>query len=177
MYAVPDPSLRRPAGRRARRCAGDLAPGEFEDFLAAQPDLGPKQWPRYVRILDALPRTATNKVLKRELRAEGLGDGHRGRARSAARRTPRAERSGLDEVRHPAEDPRDRPFARGDGAWQRCRRERRGVRNWWRVGRCDVAGARGRGGERPEEGPRRQPRREENGGLLPVVPESASTAS
>ena len=44
----------------------------FEEFLAAQPDLGPKQWPRYVRILDALPRTATNKVLKRELVREGL---------------------------------------------------------------------------------------------------------
>ena len=49
-----------------------LDPGSFEEFLAAQPDLGPKQWPRYVRIATALPQTATNKVLKRELVAEGL---------------------------------------------------------------------------------------------------------
>ena len=40
-------------------------------FLADQPDLSPKAWPRYVRIVDALPRTATNKVLKRQLAAEG----------------------------------------------------------------------------------------------------------
>jgi len=37
-------------------------------FLAEQPDLSPKAWPSSVRILDALPRTATNKVLRRELR-------------------------------------------------------------------------------------------------------------
>lgn len=52
----------------------DLAPEELEGFLAAQSDLGTKQWPRFVRIMDDLPRTATNKVLKRELRAEPLGD-------------------------------------------------------------------------------------------------------
>ena len=56
---------------------GDLAPTEFEEFLAAQPDLSPKAWPRYVRIADDLPSTATNKVLKRELAAQGAtaGDG------------------------------------------------------------------------------------------------------
>ena len=31
-----------------------------------------KAWPRYVRIAARLPRTATNKVLKRELVREGL---------------------------------------------------------------------------------------------------------
>jgi fatty-acyl-CoA synthase len=41
---------------------------EFWSFLAGQADLSPKAWPSVVRILDALPRTATNKVLKRELR-------------------------------------------------------------------------------------------------------------
>ena len=35
-------------------------------------DLGPKAWPRFVRIAHALPSTATNKVLKRELRAQAL---------------------------------------------------------------------------------------------------------
>jgi fatty-acyl-CoA synthase len=43
----------------------------FEAFLAEQPDLGPKQWPSFVRIAAALPRTATFKVLKRVLSAEG----------------------------------------------------------------------------------------------------------
>jgi fatty-acyl-CoA synthase len=47
-------------------------PGAFETFLAAQADLGPKQWPRYVRLAETLPQTATNKILKRELVAEGL---------------------------------------------------------------------------------------------------------
>ncbi len=54
-----------------------LTPGEFEKFLAAQPDLSPKAWPRYVRVNRALPKTATNKILKRELIAAGVtaGDG------------------------------------------------------------------------------------------------------
>ena len=49
-----------------------LDPASFEEFLAAQPDLGTKQWPRYVRVAAALPQTATNKVLKRELVEQGL---------------------------------------------------------------------------------------------------------
>jgi fatty-acyl-CoA synthase len=44
-----------------------LAPKEFQKFLAAQPDLSAKAWPRFVRINDALPKTPTNKILKREL--------------------------------------------------------------------------------------------------------------
>nr|WP_090279877.1 long-chain-fatty-acid--CoA ligase FadD17 [Mycolicibacterium komanii]CRL75938.1 acyl-CoA synthetase [Mycolicibacterium komanii] len=44
----------------------------FREFLAAQPDLGPKQWPSYVRISSALPRTETFKVIKRRLSAEGI---------------------------------------------------------------------------------------------------------
>ncbi|MGH3541939.1 MAG: hypothetical protein ACRDTO_06105, partial [Mycobacterium sp.] len=32
----------------------------------------PKQWPSYVRVSATLPRTATFKVLKRELSAEAL---------------------------------------------------------------------------------------------------------
>jgi len=50
---------------------GPVTPGDFESFLAAQPDLSPKARPRFVRIVDTLPRTATNKVLKRSLRADG----------------------------------------------------------------------------------------------------------
>ncbi|MCV7153891.1 acyl-CoA synthetase, partial [Mycobacterium pyrenivorans] len=43
----------------------------FAEFLAAQPDMSPKSWPRYVWLADDLPSTATNKILKRELVALG----------------------------------------------------------------------------------------------------------
>ena len=54
-----------------------VTPKQFEEFLVAQPDLSPKAWPRYLRINAALPQTATNKILKRTLIAEGVtgGDG------------------------------------------------------------------------------------------------------
>ncbi len=48
-----------------------LDPVSFEAFLGAQPDLSPKARPRYVRIAADLPSTATHKVLKRQLIAEG----------------------------------------------------------------------------------------------------------
>ncbi len=40
-------------------------------FLDDQADLGTKWAPRYLRVTQALPATATNKVLKRQLRTEG----------------------------------------------------------------------------------------------------------
>jgi fatty-acyl-CoA synthase len=43
----------------------------FRRFLAGQTDLGPKQWPSFVRISGELPRTETFKVLKRQLSAQG----------------------------------------------------------------------------------------------------------
>jgi fatty-acyl-CoA synthase len=49
-----------------------LTAEEFSEFLAAQPDLSPKAWPRYVWIAEDLPATATNKIVKRELSAQGL---------------------------------------------------------------------------------------------------------
>ncbi|MCV7222974.1 fatty-acid--CoA ligase FadD1 [Mycolicibacterium elephantis] len=56
----------------------DLTPQAFEEFLAAQSDLSPKAWPRYVWIADDLPSTATNKILKRDLIARGTDpDGRR----------------------------------------------------------------------------------------------------
>ncbi|OBC06887.1 acyl-CoA synthetase [Mycobacterium sp. 852013-50091_SCH5140682] len=48
-----------------------LTPEAFGQFLAAQPDLSPKSWPRFVWLADDLPTTATNKILKRELVARG----------------------------------------------------------------------------------------------------------
>ncbi|GAA4756972.1 fatty-acid--CoA ligase FadD1 [Gordonia alkaliphila] len=49
-----------------------LTPDELTEFLAAQPDLSPKAWPTHVRIADDLPTTATNKILKRTLKEQGL---------------------------------------------------------------------------------------------------------
>jgi fatty-acyl-CoA synthase len=49
-----------------------LTPAELEKFLAAQPDLSAKAWPRFVRINDRLPTTPTNKILKRELIQAGV---------------------------------------------------------------------------------------------------------
>ena len=76
MYAVPDESVGDQVMAALVLRTG-LDPAAFEAFHAEQPDLSPKAWPRYVRVLDTLPRTATNKVLKRELAAQGpvAGDG------------------------------------------------------------------------------------------------------
>jgi fatty-acyl-CoA synthase len=52
-----------------------LDPDAFEAFLDAQPDLSPKARPRFVRIAADLPSTATHKVLKRHLIAEGTAVG------------------------------------------------------------------------------------------------------
>ena len=51
-----------------------VAPGLTADqltgFLATQSDLGPKQWPTRVRLVDDLPRTDTFKILKRTLASD-----------------------------------------------------------------------------------------------------------
>ncbi|MEU6131240.1 long-chain-fatty-acid--CoA ligase [Saccharopolyspora sp. NPDC047091] len=67
VYAVPDPVVGDQV-MAALVLAGEL--DDLGDFLAAQPDLGPKQLPRFVRIAAELPRTGTHKVLKRQLAAE-----------------------------------------------------------------------------------------------------------
>jgi fatty-acyl-CoA synthase len=78
VYAVPDDNV----GDRVMAAIvlqddGSLTPEELTAFLAAQEDLPTKGWPRYVRIAPSLPSTATNKVLKRDLIAQGptAGDG------------------------------------------------------------------------------------------------------
>ena len=48
----------------------DFDPDAFARWLGAQPDLGPKWLPRYVRVSSSLPQTATGKVTKVGLRAE-----------------------------------------------------------------------------------------------------------
>lgn len=73
VYAVADPVV----GDRVMAAlvlddpaAFDVA--AFTEFLAGQTDLGPIQWPSYVRVAAELPRTETFKVIKRQLSAEGI---------------------------------------------------------------------------------------------------------
>jgi len=73
VYAVPDDRVGdQVMAALVLHDGSPLEPAEFEKFLALQPDLSPKAWPRYVRINDELPATATNKILKRELIAAGV---------------------------------------------------------------------------------------------------------
>jgi fatty-acyl-CoA synthase len=71
VYAVPDSRT----GDQVM-AALEIEPGSafdadsFAGFLAAQADLGTKWAPRYVRIVSALPVTATNKVDKKPLRSQ-----------------------------------------------------------------------------------------------------------
>jgi fatty-acyl-CoA synthase len=71
VYGVPDPS----SGDRlvaALVLRAPLSATDFGAFLDAQPDLGTKSRPRYVRVVGELPRTATNKVLTRALQQPGV---------------------------------------------------------------------------------------------------------
>jgi fatty-acyl-CoA synthase len=73
VYAIPDPAV----GDRVMAAlvlspGATFDPGGFASFLAAQPDLSPRQWPTFVRVGAALPRTETFKVIKRLLSAEAL---------------------------------------------------------------------------------------------------------
>ncbi|WP_026454541.1 AMP-binding protein [Saccharomonospora iraqiensis] len=69
VYPVPDPRT----GDQVM-CALELVPGctfdpdGFARFLDSRPDLGTKWWPRFVRLVSALPLTGNNKVDKRPLR-------------------------------------------------------------------------------------------------------------
>lgn len=47
-----------------------LDPAALPEFFAAQTDMGTKWLPRYLRVVDVMPFTGSNKVLKKELRAE-----------------------------------------------------------------------------------------------------------
>ena len=72
VYAVPDGTVGDAVmAALVLRDGAELTPADLGAFLAAQPDLSPKAWPRYVWIADDLPITATNKIIKRELSARG----------------------------------------------------------------------------------------------------------
>ena len=72
VYPVPDPR-----SGDAVMAAIELRPGRafdgegFAVFLAAQPDLGTKWAPRFVRVVAAMPVTATGKITKPGLVADG----------------------------------------------------------------------------------------------------------
>jgi fatty-acyl-CoA synthase len=76
VYAVPDDHVGdQVMAALVLHDEASLTPAELSDFLAAQADLPSKGWPRYVRIAPSLPATATHKVLKRELIAQGATAG------------------------------------------------------------------------------------------------------
>ena len=72
VYAVPDETVGDAVmAAMVLRVGRSLSPEEFRRFLDAQSDLSPKAWPRYVWIAEDLPATATNKIIKRQLSAQG----------------------------------------------------------------------------------------------------------
>ena len=71
VYAVPDSRTGDQVMAAIEMLAGHtFDPEAFAAFLAEQRDLGTKWAPRYVRVIDALPVGATNKIDKRPLRSE-----------------------------------------------------------------------------------------------------------
>jgi fatty-acyl-CoA synthase len=74
VYPVPDPRTGDQV-MAALELDAPFAADAFAKFLADQPDLGTKWAPRFVRIVPAMPLTATNKVDKRPLRREAWHGG------------------------------------------------------------------------------------------------------
>jgi fatty-acyl-CoA synthase len=71
VYGVPDPDTGDQVMATIELEDGAaFDPRAFASFLGAQPDLGTKWAPRFVRIVDAMPLTATGKVDRKPLRAE-----------------------------------------------------------------------------------------------------------
>ena len=71
VYGVPDPRTGDQVMAALELDAGlTFDSDEFAAFLAEQPDLGTKWAPRFVRVVDAIPLTATGKVDRKPLRAE-----------------------------------------------------------------------------------------------------------
>jgi len=70
VYAVPDPRTADQVMAALEMGAGvAFDPEAFAGFLATQPDLGTKWEPRFVRVVDRLPLTATRKHDRQPLRA------------------------------------------------------------------------------------------------------------
>jgi fatty-acyl-CoA synthase len=72
VYGIPAPDVGdRIMAALVLSAGAEFDADKFRAFLAEQPDLGPKQWPSFVRVGAELPRTETFKVIKRQLSAEG----------------------------------------------------------------------------------------------------------
>ncbi|MFE3162721.1 long-chain-fatty-acid--CoA ligase [Streptomyces sp. NPDC059224] len=69
VYGVPDPVT---GDQVMATVAGRFEPLDFAEFLLAQPDLGTKMAPRFVRVVERMPVTATNKIQRAVLRREGV---------------------------------------------------------------------------------------------------------
>ncbi|GAA3142506.1 long-chain-fatty-acid--CoA ligase [Streptomyces echinatus] len=69
VYGVPDPVT---GDQVMATVAGSFDPAGFAAFLRAQPDLGTKMAPRFVRVVERMPVTATNKIHRARLRREGF---------------------------------------------------------------------------------------------------------
>jgi fatty-acyl-CoA synthase len=71
VYAVPDEEVGdQVMAALELRPGATFDPADFDAFLGEQPDLGTKWSPRYVRVMDAIPVTETQKPMKRKLRRE-----------------------------------------------------------------------------------------------------------
>lgn len=71
VYGVPDPRTGDQVMAALELDDGaSFDPDALGAFLAAQPDLGTKWAPRFVRVVDAIPLTATGKVDRKPLRVE-----------------------------------------------------------------------------------------------------------
>ncbi|PXX07698.1 long-chain-fatty-acid--CoA ligase FadD17 [Mycolicibacterium moriokaense] len=72
VYGIPAPDIGdQVMAALVLRDGADFDVDKFRAFMAEQPDLGPKQWPSFVRVGATLPRTESFKVIKRQLSAEG----------------------------------------------------------------------------------------------------------
>ncbi|MBR8641853.1 AMP-binding protein [Streptomyces tuirus] len=69
VYAVPDPVT---GDQVMATIAGAFDALSFAEFLLSQPDLGTKMAPRFVRVVERMPVTATNKIHRAALRKEGF---------------------------------------------------------------------------------------------------------
>ncbi|GAA2425292.1 AMP-binding protein [Actinomadura vinacea] len=90
VYPVPDPRTGDQVMAALELREGPFDAGAFAAFLAARPDLGTKWAPRFVRIVGAMPLTATGKVDKRPLRKARWDAGTSGHGGVVWRRPGRA---------------------------------------------------------------------------------------
>ncbi|MDP1806012.1 MAG: AMP-binding protein, partial [Acidimicrobiales bacterium] len=70
VYAAPDPRTGDQVMAALELAPGGFDPEAFAAFLAEQPDLGTKWAPRFVRLVEVIPLTATGKVDRKPLRVE-----------------------------------------------------------------------------------------------------------